>query len=334
MRHSPHVDVGQRYGHWLVLRHIRGAVWLCQCRCGTERRQYASSLLHLKTLSCGCWRKRNVPKPGDQIGEWLILSYDGPPNRMAWCRCSCGVEKSVDIYTLGKDSMSCGHARRITYTGNPDTKRCSKCLEEKLRVEFNRDSSSGDGLKVWCKNCSSAYYRANRERILSRGRLLYRFDRERKIAKTRAYHLANRDWSRRVHRDYHQKHRAEAYRRYVERGKDPEIRARRREASRRSESRRRALKKLGAADFITRTAIEKLNVMQSGCCWVCERRFEEHRLKIHLDHFKPLAAGGPHRLSNLVLMCSTCNIRKNSRWPFTEEMRLQLRHEVLAAAIE
>jgi hypothetical protein len=35
----------------------------------------------------------------------------------------------------------------------------------------------------------------------------------------------------------------------------------------------------------------------------------------HIDHIKPLAKGGEHRVSNLCVSCPTCNIRKNAKLP-------------------
>lgn len=43
-------------------------------------------------------------------------------------------------------------------------------------------------------------------------------------------------------------------------------------------------------------------------CWMCHGPFE------HLDHVKPLAAGGPHLLANLRPACADCNRAKGSKW--------------------
>lgn len=46
-----------------------------------------------------------------------------------------------------------------------------------------------------------------------------------------------------------------------------------------------------------------------GLCWICRRRPWEH-----IDHVKPLAAGGPHILSNLRPACAPCNQSKGAAW--------------------
>lgn len=48
--------------------------------------------------------------------------------------------------------------------------------------------------------------------------------------------------------------------------------------------------------------------MFSGC-WMCGGPFE------HIEHVKPLAAGGAHMLANLRPSCGPCNWSKGHRWP-------------------
>jgi len=58
------------------------------------------------------------------------------------------------------------------------TKRCSKCVSEKLLEEFNLSSRSKDGRQVKCKQCEANYRIANRDRIKQR---------------KAKYHISNRD---------------------------------------------------------------------------------------------------------------------------------------------
>lgn len=55
--------------------------------------------------------RRTKNLEGEQIGEWRVLRFDGyNKNRNAtwWCRCSCGVEKSVKAqYLIGGQSTKC-----------------------------------------------------------------------------------------------------------------------------------------------------------------------------------------------------------------------------------
>lgn len=46
-------------------------------------------------------------------------------------------------------------------------------------------------------------------------------------------------------------------------------------------------------------------------CWICRGP------GAHVDHVKPIAAGGSHMLANLRPACARCNQRKGSAWPIT-----------------
>lgn len=35
----------------------------------------------------------------------------------------------------------------------------------------------------------------------------------------------------------------------------------------------------------------------------------------HIDHYEPLSRGGAHTISNLVVSCSNCNLRKRAKDP-------------------
>jgi 5-methylcytosine-specific restriction endonuclease McrA len=327
-----------------VVRQVSGARWLCRCSCdaGTEATHYASSLSGGKTISCGCLRREAAPAVGDVRGEWTILRWAGPPSREAYCQCSCGTKKWVNVYSLGKTSNSCGHSRPAG-TGNsgggasqrparkqapsvgPGEKWCRKCEEVKPLEEFHRNTRSKDGHVNRCKRCVKAADDAVRDVRNERARQRYQDDPESKKAKTRAYHLAHPEWSRERLRASHVKHAEVRAERHKERGKDPAIRAARRSASRRSESRRRALLRLPEADHITQVEIDNLVDDYGNRCWICGDAFDDEIVELQIDHYEPLAAGGAHTLDNLRPACSDCNVRKNGRWPLTEAMLAEIR---------
>lgn len=96
-----------------------------------------------------------------------------------------------------------------------------------------------------------------------------------------------------------------AERRRLQMQQNPEpIRAR----NRRSAARRRAAK--AGVQQIPFTGVELAArlAFYGGRCWVCNEP------GTHVDHVKPLAAGGPHILANLRPACQACNWKKNSRW--------------------
>lgn len=80
-------------------------------------------------------------------------------------------------------------------------------------------------------------------------------------------------------------------------------------ASREIKRRHRASKR---GVFVDRIDVERLEGRMAyfgNKCYMCGGPFE------HIDHVKPLAAGGPHLLSNLRPACRRCNSKKGTKWP-------------------
>jgi len=53
------------------------------------------------------------------------------------------------------------------------------------------------------------------------------------------------------------------------------------------------------------------NAQPKRCYWCggkCSRNY-------HVDHYIPLSRGGKHEVSNLVIACQTCNLRKHAKDP-------------------
>lgn len=213
-----------------------------------------------------------------------------------------------------------------------DTKLCRTCGETKDLALFYKNAESKDGRAWKCKVCTKAYDDTRREERNRKAREVYYADPAAKIAKTIAYHRANPEWARermRVHHVANAEARAE---RAKQRGLIPEVKAARRGASRRSESRRRALVAGVTADLITASDIAGILCDYENRCYICEREFSDD-LRYEIDHRRPLARGGAHVRGNLAPACGPCNVRKNARWPFTEEMREEIRRAVLGAAV-
>lgn len=74
-------------------------------------------------------------------------------------------------------------------------------------------------------------------------------------------------------------------------------------------SRRRAKRSKVPVTIFESGGLELRMSMFNFSCWICGGPFEA------IDHVKPIAAGGPHMLSNLRPTCAECNARKWSSWP-------------------
>lgn len=83
------------------------------CECGTAGLRLFANIVARKSMSCGCIHRVNLPAIGDTVGEWTLLAMDGPYHVMA--KCSCGSIERRYIYTIGKDSVSCGHPVEAGY---------------------------------------------------------------------------------------------------------------------------------------------------------------------------------------------------------------------------
>lgn len=83
-----------------------------------------------------------------------------------------------------------------------------------------------------------------------------------------------------------------------------------------SEGKRRAKKKSGDSNTITREYLELLKFTQKHECHYCKQKLDfSKRKSVHLDHYIPLAKGGLHCISNVVWACAKCNLSKQDTLP-------------------
>jgi hypothetical protein len=114
-------------------------------------------------------------------------------------------------------------------------KRCTKCGQEKPRVEFSRDRSRKDGRYPQCKACVRQWHQEKAEHLADYHRRWQQANRDKQRAQQR------RHWERkRDEPDYRGRRRANARRRDRERrAQDPDYVERRRENNRRYRERKR-----------------------------------------------------------------------------------------------
>jgi 5-methylcytosine-specific restriction endonuclease McrA len=58
---------------------------------------------------------------------------------------------------------------------------------------------------------------------------------------------------------------------------------------------------------ITHSAIINIFISQDYMCAYCKKNV---RNKYHIDHIKFLSNGGQHTITNIQILCPTCNLRK------------------------
>lgn len=75
-----------------------------------------------------------------------------------------------------------------------------------------------------------------------------------------------------------------------------------------NKSRRRA----STSEGMTGAELLAWKAAQPKVCYWCSKPCPK---KYHVDHYSPLSKGGAHAAENLVIACSTCNLRKHAKDP-------------------
>lgn len=169
---APREDLtGRTFGKWRVLEYVGDRKYSCECECGTIKEVHEYSLKSGKSTSCGrCGIKAKPDKfaLGTKFGEWEIVGAVDKKTYKVLCRCSCGKEREVNIYTLlsGK-STGCGHTMNqdrvqdlsgrkfgkltvLRYLGN----QYWECECECGSLAVKHRTHLLDGRAVQCKACS------------------------------------------------------------------------------------------------------------------------------------------------------------------------------------
>lgn len=196
------------------------------------------------------------------------------------------------------------------------SKLCTKCKESKPLDAFQKNRVRKDGLENYCRECNNARFRHS-----------YAKDPKKKIEKTRQYHVENFEWSKEYQRQWHITNRDRRYAKVKQRLlTDAEFRQYRRDMTKISSHKRRALIANTTVETISRSDLNNLLQQYDGKCWICGYTLT----RVFWDHFHPISKGGPHSKSNLRPSCVNCNPRKGSLWPFTDDMKEQIAKEVRA----
>lgn len=181
-------------------------------------------------------------------------------------------------------------------------KVCFACRIAKEASAYYVHKSAKDGLYPTCKDCERERRRAWRERnpeeVAARAARKHAYDLE--------YYKRNKD---RISARECQKY-AQKRDQTIERARQwsAENRARRRAIASSYKARRKQVEAAGA----TSAEVAEWLMTQRMVCFWCDNACADD---FHIDHFHPLARGGKHEVSNLVVACPTCNHRKNAKDP-------------------
>lgn len=181
-------------------------------------------------------------------------------------------------------------------SGQTPTKRCSSSLHVGERLlpltEFGRAKNSKDGLSAKCRTCNrrdcQTYYEKNRERISAKAKLAAKHRDPVRQEYMRKWQAENR-------------HRLPGYTKKWNDNNKPKLRA--------NFLVYRARKLVAGGNATSEKIAARWNYF-SGKCWMCGEPAE------HMDHVKPVVAGGGSWASNLRPACASCNKKKGGKWPF------------------
>lgn len=182
---------------------------------------------------------------------------------------------------------------------NNSTKTCGKCKKELSVSEFFFRKDTGD-YRSECKTCTSQqhrdYYQKNREKIATYAAEYRLLNRDAILAAKRDWHERNRNRSNAKMRENYEANKAAYIKRAYER-------------------KGRVRKAPGSHTF---GEIVSLWHKQGGKCVYCEGSLGGHPENTHLyhrDHFVPLSKGGSDDISNIQLLCPSCNLSKSNKMP-------------------
>ena len=215
------------------------------------------------------------------------------------------------------------------------TKICTKCKTEKSITEFNKQKDKKDGFRSHCKICLSLSYNENKDKILEQRRKHYKLNHDEMISKQRKYRNQNKIKISENQKEYYKKNKHDILskqkeyglinkekisiktKNYYKNNKDKVLESNKKyiksekgKLSRiNTEHKRRTKFKNGD---VTTEQLKQLYTNSKVCYW-CDNKLVKN--DIHLDHYVPIAKGGLHTISNLVLSCSKCNLTKGSNDP-------------------
>lgn len=174
-----------------------------------------------------------------------------------------------------------------------------------------------DANKEKVASYNNAYRLQNKEQIKSQV-ASYRATRKEKISTYNiAYNAANRESKVAYNSSYHEKRKQDLNfvlkkRNYsIDYQKTPQGKS----VKSASEGKRRAIKHASPINDIKeiKAWIKEWKSLQKVSCYWCKK--EVNPSSAHGDHVMPLSKGGAHCLSNLVIACTSCNLRKQAKHP-------------------
>lgn len=189
-------------------------------------------------------------------------------------------------------------------------KPCKKAVDNAWR------SANADRLKA----SMAAYQVAHRKEIYAKHALWFRANQEKARGYRLAWYYSNKDKASESGASYRERNRQKEKLRHELYAKNNAKAVREKNAAWAAENRnlriiyqqnRRALQRKNGGK-LSKDLVSKLFDLQRGKCACCSKALGDD---YHLDHRVPIARGGRHEDSNMQLLTSNCNLRKQAKDP-------------------
>lgn len=210
----------------------------------------------------------------------------------------------------------------------PFLKKCTKCGQTKLIIEFNRNKRYSDGYYTWCKACMLISNKKSHERhadeIRAREHRRYIDNKQEINRRNNAWcrehwhndpeyrERKNRQKRETVQRNPAFKARINEWKKKYNKSRyasDPEFAEAHRHSVRLSHSKRRAtIHGNGDKSTINRKEWKALCAKYDNRCLACGQK-----KRLEIDHIIPISKGGHNSIDNVQPLCRSCNSKKYVR---------------------
>ncbi len=207
-------------------------------------------------------------------------------------------------------------------------KQCSKCQQILPATPefFSRNRSKKDGFGTECKTCMREYhkqhYQAHKEEIDKKREVYCETHKEQMSAYYKKYNGNRKEEMREYDKQYHEGHKEwhhKQHKQYYLSNREERI-ANQQQYAKTSQGRmvhkahnhkRKAQKRASQGAYTAQQLQEQMH-RQKSKCYYCKVKLSK---VWHADHVVPLSRGGSNDISNIVIACPTCNMRKHARLP-------------------